>query len=224
MLYQSLRVVVRPVSMALWRPDVVGSEHVPASGPVILASNHRSFADSLVIPLTSPRQVSFLAKADYFTGTGVKGWVSRTFFTSIGSIPLDRDDPRAAQQSLDLQLAHLRAEGAVGIYPEGTRSRDGRLYRGRTGVAWLALQAGCPVVPVALTGTERLMPVGAKVPRLVRFRVEFGTPLTVADRYDGVPLGRARRELTDEIMTSIQAMSGQVAAGVYNVRRPDAPA
>lgn len=223
MLYRALHVVVRPAAMAFWRPEVVGAENVPLTGPVILASNHLSFADSVVIPLTAPRQVSFLAKADYFTGTGITGFVSRQWFTAMGSIPVDRDNTRAAQQSLDLALEHLRGGGAFGIYPEGTRSRDGRLYKGKTGVAWLALTAGCPVVPVALTGTDQLQPVGSRVPKRIRFRVEFGTALDFTERFDGVPAGRARREATDEIMAAILAMSGQEWAGTYNQRQPDQP-
>ncbi len=221
MLYQALRLVARPAAMALWRPEVVGRDRVPRSGPVILASNHLSFADSVIIPLTAPRQVSFLAKADYFTGSGIKGAISRNLFTAIGSIPIDRDDPRAASESLDLQLQHLRGGGAVGIYPEGTRSRDGRLYRGRTGVAWLALEAGCPVVPVGLTGTDKLQPVGSRLPKLVRFTVEFGEPIDFSSRFAGVPAGRARREATDEVMAAIHAMTGQELAGAYNERKPD---
>lgn len=224
MLYRVLRVVVRPTALGFWRPDVIGADNVPAEGPVILASNHLSFADSVVIPLTAPRQVAFLAKDDYWTGTGFTGMVSRTFFTAIGSIPVDRDDPRAAQNSLDLALAHLRDGGAFGIYPEGTRSRDGRLYRGRTGVAWLALTAGCPVVPVALTGTDKLQPVGSRMIKRVKFRVEFGAPIDFTGRFDDVPAGRARREATDEIMAAINAMSGQELAGRYNERSPDLPA
>lgn len=223
MLYRALRVVVRPTALAIYRPEVIGTDNVPSEGAVILASNHLSFADSLVIPLTSPRQVSFLAKDDYWTGTGLKGLVSRHFFTAIGSIPVDRDDPRAAQLSLDLALAHLREGGAFGIYPEGTRSRDGLLYRGRTGVAWLALTAGCPVVPVALTGTDKLQPVGSSIPKIVKFRVEFGAPIDFTGRFDGVPAGRARREATDEIMAAIHAMSGQELAGRYNERTPEQP-
>lgn len=222
MLYELLHPVVTPLASAIWRPEVVGAHHVPASGPVILASNHRSFIDSVVIPLTSPRQVAFLAKAEYFTGTGVKGWISREWFEGVGSIPVDRDDTRAAQKSLDAALAHLRKGGAFGIYPEGTRSRDGRLYRGRTGVAWLALQAQCPVVPVGLQGTQDIQPVGARFPRRAKVRVEFGEPIHVAGRFDGVPQGRARRELTDEVMARILAMSGQEWAGEYNQRAPDA--
>lgn len=222
MLYRALRVVVRPTALTIWRPDILGTENVPAEGPVILASNHLSFVDSVVIPLAAPRQVSFLAKDDYFTGTGVKGMLSRQWFTAIGSIPVNRDNTRAAQESLDLALAHLRTGGAFGIYPEGTRSRDGRLYRGRTGVAWLALTAGCPVVPVALSGTDRLQPVGSRLPKRVKVTVEFGAPIVVAGRYDDIPAGKARRLVTDEIMTAIQAMSGQEQAGSYNQRPPDA--
>ena len=224
MLYEVLHPVVTPLATAIWRPQVVGAHNVPMSGGVILASNHLSFADSVVIPLTAPRQVAFLAKAEYFTGTGIKGWVSREWFTGVGSIPVNRDDARAAQESLDLALTHIQGGGAFGIYPEGTRSRDGRLYRGRTGVAWLALQSGCPVVPVALTGTDQIQPVGARLPRRAKVRVEFGRPIEVAGRFDGVPQGRARRELTDEVMAAILAMSGQEEAGEYNQRQPELPA
>lgn len=224
MLYELLHPVVTPLATAIWRPEVVGADNVPMTGGVILASNHLSFADSVVIPLTSPRQVAFLAKAEYFTGSGVKGWVSREWFTGVGAIPVNRDDARAAQESLDLALAHIQAGGAFGIYPEGTRSRDGRLYRGRTGVAWLALQSGCPVVPVALTGTDQIQPVGARFPRRAKVRVEFGRPIEVADRFAGIPQGRARRELTDEVMTAILQMSGQEWAGEYNQRQPELPA
>lgn len=222
MLYRALRVVVRPTALAIWRPDIIGAENVPADGPVILASNHLSFVDSVVIPLAAPRQVSFLAKDDYFTGSGVKGMLSRQWFTAIGSIPVNRDNTRAAQESLDLALAHLRTGGAFGIYPEGTRSRDGRLYRGRTGVAWLALTAGCPVVPVALTGTDQLQPVGSTLPKRVKVTVEFGAPIDVTGRFEDIPAGKARRLVTDEIMAAIQEMSGQEPAGSYNQRPPDA--
>lgn len=222
MLYRALRVVVRPTALAIWRPDIIGAENVPADGPVILASNHLSFVDSVVIPLAAPRQVSFLAKDDYFTGSGVRGMLSRQWFTAIGSIPVNRDNTRAAQESLDLALAHLRTGGAFGIYPEGTRSRDGRLYRGRTGVAWLALTAGCPVVPVALTGTDQLQPVGSTLPKRVKVTVEFGAPIDVTGRFEDIPAGKARRLVTDEIMAAIQEMSGQEPAGSYNQRPPDA--
>lgn len=220
-IYQWGRFVIRPTVRALWRPTVTGAEHIPLEGPVILASNHLAFMDSVVIPLASPRQVSFLAKAEYFTGTGVKGWVSRSWFTSIGSIPVERDNSRAAQQSLDLALAHLRQGGAFGIYPEGTRSRDGRLHRGRTGVALLALTAACPVVPVALEGTQNLQPRGSRIPRLTSYSVTFGPAMTFADRYADVAPGRARRQVTDEIMDAIASMSGQERAAGYATRPTD---
>ena len=221
-MYSVVHAVVTPVSKLIWRPTVTGLENVPLSGPVILASNHLSFADSLVIPIVAPRKVAFLAKSDYFTGTGLKGTASRLWFEGLGMLPVDRDDSKAALASLDTALEVLGRGEAFGIYPEGTRSRDGRLYRGRTGVAHLALTAGARVVPVGLVGTEKLQPVGARLPKVVPVTVTFGKPIEVAGRYDGVPLGKARRELTDEIMRAIQALTGQEEAGIYNERAADA--
>ena len=222
-MYGVLHRVVPPVARAVWRPTVTGLENVPATGGVILASNHLSFVDSVVIPVVVPRKVVFLAKSDYFTGAGVKGALSRAWFEGLGMLPVDREDTKAALASLDTALEVLGRGEAFGIYPEGTRSRDGRLYRGRTGVAHLALTAGVPVVPVGLRGTERLQPVGSRLPRVVPVSVTFGAPIEVAGRYDGVPAGRARREVTDEIMAAIQRLSGQEPAGVYNERSTDAP-
>jgi 1-acyl-sn-glycerol-3-phosphate acyltransferase len=221
-MYAVLHAVVPPVAKVIWRPTVSGLDNVPRTGAVILASNHVSFADSLVIPIVAPRKVVFLAKSDYFTGTGLKGTASRLWFEGMGMLPVDRDDSKAALASLDTALQVLGRGEAFGIYPEGTRSRDGRLYRGRTGVAHLALTAGVPVVPVGLTGTEKLQPVGARLPKVVPVTIAFGEPIQVAGRYDGVPLGRARREVTDEIMRAIQALTGQEESGVYNDRAPDA--
>ena len=218
MLYEVVHAVVPPVWKAVWRPRVEGLENVPATGPVIVASNHLSFADSMVIPFVVPRKVVFLAKKDYFTGTGVKGALVRGWFEGIGMVPVDRDDTKAAMASLDIALDVLARGEAFGIYPEGTRSRDGRLYRGRTGMAHLALTSGAPVVPVGLTGTEHIQPVGTTVPRLARVTVRFGEPMHFAEMYDGVPLGRARREVTDKVMEAIQRLSGQQPAGVYNER------
>ena len=217
-MYSVVHAVVAPVSKLIWRPTVTGLDNVPSTGPVILASNHLSFADSLVIPIVAPRKVAFLAKSDYFTGTGLKGTASRLWFEGLGMLPVDRDDSKAALASLDTALEVLGRGEAFGIYPEGTRSRDGRLYRGRTGVAHLALTAGACVVPVGVTGTEKLQPVGARFPKVVPVTVTFGEPIEVAGRYDGVPLGKARREVTDEIMRAIQALTGQEEAGVYNAR------
>ena len=216
MLYEVTHAVVPPLAKAIWRPTVEGLDNIPPEGPVIVASNHLSFADSLVIPIVTPRKVTFLAKAQYFTGTGVKGALSRAWFTGIGMVPVDRDDSRAALASLDIALDVLRDGGAFGIYPEGTRSRDGRLYRGRTGVAHLALTSGAPVVPAGIAGTQDLQPVGSRLPRLADVTVKFGEPLHFQQQYDGVPVGRARREVTDQVMNAIQRLSGQEFAGVYN--------
>jgi 1-acyl-sn-glycerol-3-phosphate acyltransferase len=222
MLYTVAHGVIPPLARAVWRPAVEGLHHVPATGPVIVASNHLSFFDSVVIPVVVPRKVVFLAKSDYFTGTGVKGTLVRAWFEGLGMLPVDRDDTKAAIASLDTALEVLRRGEAFGIYPEGTRSRDGRLYRGRTGVAHLALTSGAPVVPVGLTGTENIQPVGTTFPRRAAVTVRFGKPLTFQDTYDGVPAGRARREVTDVIMNEIQKLSGQPFAGVYNERPADA--
>ena len=222
MLFRTLQVVVPPLARAVWRPTIIGRDNVPRSGGVLLASNHLSFADSVVIPVCAPRNVAFLAKQEYFQGTGIKGALQRGWFEGLGMLPVDRDDTRAAITSLETALEVLGRGEAFGIYPEGSRSRDGRLYRGRTGVAHLALTAKVPVVPVGLCGTERLQPVGATLPRLAKVRVSFGEPIDFAGRYDGVPAGRARREATDEVMAAIQRLSGQESAGVYNDRAPDA--
>jgi 1-acyl-sn-glycerol-3-phosphate acyltransferase len=218
MLYEVVHAVLPPVAKAVWRPRVIGLDNVPATGPVIVASNHLSFADSIVIPFVVPRKVVFLAKEDYFTGTGLKGALVRAWFEGIGMVPVDRDDTKAAIASLDIALDVLRHGEAFGIYPEGTRSRDGRLFRGRTGVAHLALTSGAPVVPVGVTGTQHIQPVGSSVPRLAKVTVRFGEPLHFAGRFDGVPLGRARRQVTDEVMAAIQRLSGQEEAGIYNER------
>lgn len=221
-IFGAIQRIVPPVARALWRPTVLGLEHVPRTGPVIFASNHLSFFDSVAIPIVVPRKVVFLAKSDYFEGTGIKGGLIRAWFEGLGMLPVDRDDRKAALASLDTALAVLGRGEAFGIYPEGTRSRDGRLYRGRTGVAHLALTSGAPVVPVGITGTEHVQPVGVSRPRLVPITLRFGAPIDFAGRYDDVPSGRARREATDEIMAAIQALSGQVEAGIYNDRAPDA--
>ena len=218
MLYETLHTIVPPLAKAIWRPTVEGIEHVPLTGPVLIASNHLSFVDSVVIPIVAPRKVVFLAKAEYFTGSGVKGRLSRAWFEGLGMVPVDRSDTKAAIDSLQIALDVLGRGEAFGIYPEGTRSRDGLLYRGRTGVAHLALTAGVPVVPVGLQGTEDLQPVGTTLPRRAKVTVRFGAPLDFSGRFDGVPTGRARREATDEIMAAIERLSGQQAAGHYNER------
>jgi len=209
------RIVLTPIVRLLFRPVVIGRRRMPKAGGVVVASNHLSFIDSVVISLLARRPVSFLAKSDYFTGRGFRGALSRVFFTGVGAIPVERGAGQAAQDALDAGLVRLRAGQPFSIYPEGTRSRDGRLYRGKTGVAWLALTAGVPVVPVALTGTQHLQPVGSKRLRIVRFRVEFGDPIDLSG-FGPATSARARRQATDAIMAEIQRMSGQEYAGVYN--------
>jgi 1-acyl-sn-glycerol-3-phosphate acyltransferase len=209
------RAFLAPLARLAFRPRIVGRANVPKTGAVLLASNHLSFADSIVITLVAPRSVSFLAKADYFTGRGFRGWLARSFFSGVGAIPVERGAGAAAQEALNDGLEVLRAGEAFSIYPEGTRSLDGRIYKGRTGVAWLALTSGVPVVPVALTGTQDLQPVGSNRVHLARVTVEFGAPLDLS-RHGRADSGRARRAATDEVMAAIQRMSGQVPAGVYN--------
>jgi 1-acyl-sn-glycerol-3-phosphate acyltransferase len=211
-LYLIARFVLRPMFL-IPRPTIRGRENVPATGPFIIASNHLSFIDSMVIPLMAPRRVGYLAKAEYFTGTGIKGWLSRTLFTALGAMPVHRQTNRAAQEALDTAMTVLKAGGGFGIYPEGTRSRDGRLARGKTGVAWLALTADCPVVPVAVAGTDRLQPVGAAWPWPHRYSVTFGEPLTFPEYRGKANNGKARREVTDRIMEAIAELSGQEKAG-----------
>jgi 1-acyl-sn-glycerol-3-phosphate acyltransferase len=209
------RALLAPVARGIYRPRVIGRHNVPKTGRVLLASNHLSFIDSVVITLVAPRTVSFLAKSDYFTGEGLKGRLSRGFFTAIGAVPVDRTGGQAAQDALDAGLAVLERDEAFAVYPEGTRSRDGRIYKGKTGVAWLAMSSNSLVVPVALTGTDRLQPVGATIPRLHRVTVEFGRPID-ASEYGQANSARARRRLTDAVMDDIQRMSGQEKADAYN--------
>lgn len=210
------RSLISPLARTIYRPRIEGRENVPMDGAVIFASNHLSFIDSIAIPVAAPRPVHFLAKSSYFEGTGVNGWLSRTFFESIGAIPVRRGAGQAALDALELQRQLLDDGLAVALYPEGTRSTDGRLYKGRTGVAFLALQSGAPVVPVGLIGTDKVMPVGAKMPTLKeRVTVRFGTPLDLSP-HGPATSGRARRLATDEIMAAIHALSGQELAGAYN--------
>ncbi|GAA4901997.1 lysophospholipid acyltransferase family protein [Streptomonospora salina] len=218
MLYDAVRTLGRHLGRALYRPRVEGLEHIPASGPVVLAANHLSFCDSVVIPLVVPRRIRFLAKAEYFTGSGPKGRISRATFTALGAVPVERGSGGGALEALDVGLRRLKDGGVFSLYPEGTRSPDGRLYRGRTGVAHLALTSGAPVVPVGLCGTERIQPIGTRVPRIAPVTVRFGAPLDFSSGYGHLKTGRARRMVTDEVMAAIQRLTGQEQAGVYNDR------
>lgn len=216
MLYAAMRFVIAPLARLVYRPIVEGRDNVPKHGAVIIASNHLSFIDSVVIPIVAPRPVVFIAKKEYWTGTGVRGVLTRAWFTAMRSIPVERGTHRAAQASLDAALQLLKDGQAFGIYPEGTRSRDGRLYRGKTGVGWLALSAQVPVVPCVMIGTDRLLPIGSRMPRLTRVTVKFGEPLTFPPPSTGTTAAQARRAATDQVMEAIAAMSPQELAGVYN--------
>jgi 1-acyl-sn-glycerol-3-phosphate acyltransferase len=214
LLHSVARSVLAPAARAVFRPVVEGREHVPDAGPVILAANHLSVVDSFVIPLVAPRPVAFLAKAEYFRQPGIRGWLVRTGLSAVDALPVPRGEHRAAQQALALALRVLEEGRVFGIHPEGSRARDGRLYRGRTGVAWLALASSAPVVPVGLIGTGQMQPVGARLPRPVRITVRFGEPMRFAAPTG--PVGAARRAITDEIMAAIQRLSGQELADDYN--------
>ena len=207
---------VRPLAWLALRPSIHGAHLVPTWGPVILASNHLSFVDSVVIPLVLPRRVTFLAKAEYFEGRGLTGWLSRRFFMAMGHVPVHRGRGRAAWDAVQVAQRVLADGGALAIYPEGTRSLDGRLYRGRTGVARLTLLTGAPVVPVALAGTQRVQPVGSRIPRPYPVTVRFGSPLRFpqyAGREGQVPVLRA---VTDEIIDAIRRLSGQEYVNAYH--------
>jgi 1-acyl-sn-glycerol-3-phosphate acyltransferase len=220
--YTLVRWVIAMVFRLIWRPTVVGRGNIPRHGAVILASNHLSFIDSVVIPLVVPRRVRFLAKAEYFEGHGLRGHVTAMFFRAVDAVPVHRESQRDALSSLELALDVLRDGHAFGIYPEGTRSRDGRLYRGRTGVGWLAMASGATVVPVTLIGTDRIQPVGARLPRVRRARIVFGLPVDPAAFITRVAAsgaaGKARREITDLVMDRIAAPSAQERVTHYNER------
>ncbi len=222
MLYRVSHLVVLALFRVLWRPTVQGRDHIPSSGPLIVASNHLSFIDSIVIPLVVPRKVVFLAKAEYWEGRSPASWPRRLFFALFEAVPVQREQQQDAQASLDLARQVLERGHAFGIYPEGTRSRDGRLYRGRTGVGWLAMAAQARVVPVGLVGTDAVQPIGATVPRVRRgVTIRFGEPVDPAD-FAHLPPGRARREITDTVMERIAALSGQERAAGYNERPVEA--
>ena len=207
--------IVGPFMLSVFRPWVRGRENVPESGPVIFASNHLSFIDSVFLPLVVDRPIRFLAKSEYFTGRGAKGWLIKRFFLAIGQLPIDRSGGQASQASLRGGLEHLAEGGQLGIYPEGTRSPDGRLYRGRTGVARMILDSGAIVVPVAMVDTEKAMPTGTLIPKVRRIGVVFGEPLDFS-RFEGLESDRfVLRSITDEIMYELARIGGQEYTDVY---------
>lgn len=216
MIYWFLKyVVIGPVVKAVFRPWITGRRNVPASGAAILASNHLSFADSIFLPLMLDRPVTFLAKSDYFTGRGIKGWLTKLFFIGTGQLPIDRSGGKASEASLNTGLQVLGRGDLLGIYPEGTRSPDGRLYRGRTGIARMALEARVPVIPVVMVDTDTMMPIGRRMPRIMRVGVVIGEPLDFS-RFEGMESDRyILRSITDEIMVAIQQLGEQTYEDVY---------
>lgn len=204
-----------PVMRLACRPQVHGAEHVPATGGAILASNHLAVADSFFLSLVLPRRVTFLAKDEYFTSPGVRGLLKRWFFSAAGQVPIDRSSASAAQAALDTGVRLLAEGHLLGIYPEGTRSPDGRLYKGKTGVARLALKARVPVIPVAMIGTDKVNPIGSKMWRPYPVEIRFGAPLDFS-RYEGLAGDRfVERSMVDEIMYSLMELSGQEYVDVY---------
>ncbi|MEY4396347.1 MAG: hypothetical protein RLZZ40_103 [Actinomycetota bacterium] len=204
-----------PLLLRVFRPWVRGIENIPTTGAAILASNHLSFVDSIFLPLVLRRPVVFLAKAEYFTGRGFKGWLVRQFFLAAGQLPIDRSGGKASEDSLNTGLAVLNEGKLLGIYPEGTRSPDGKLYRGRTGIARMVLEANVPVIPVAMIDTEKVMPIGSPMPTVKRVGVVIGQPLDFS-RFNGYEGDRfVLRAITDEIMFEIHSLSGQEYADEY---------
>lgn len=208
-------VVIGPIVKAIFRPWIVGRGNVPAEGAAILASNHLSFIDSIFLPLMIDRPMSFLAKSDYFTGRGIKGWATKLFFKATGQIPIDRSGGKASEASLNTGLQVLGGGNLLGIYPEGTRSPDGKLYRGRTGIARMAMEAKVPVIPVVMVDTDTMMPIGRKLPRIMRVGVVIGEPLDFS-RYEGMENDRyILRSVTDEIMVALHRLGEQEYEDVY---------
>ena len=198
--------------MILFRPKVKGLRNVPGTGPVIIASNHLSFSDSIFMPLVVPRKVTFLAKSEYFTSPGPKGLLKKITFIALGQVPVDRSGGRRSEAALITGLKVLAEGKCLGIYPEGTRSPDGRLYKGRTGIARLAIESGAPIIPVAMFNTEKIQPTGTVVPKVMRVEMIFGEPMYFdGDSTDLLYL----RDVTDKIMATIQSLSGQEYVDTY---------
>ncbi|MEU6367716.1 lysophospholipid acyltransferase family protein [Streptomyces sp. NPDC046931] len=210
-----IKAVLGPIMRLMFRPRVEGAEHIPADGPVILAGNHLTFIDSIVLPIVTTRQVFFIGKDEYVTGKGLKGRLMAWFFTGVGMIPVDRDGASGGVAALMTGRRVLEEGRIFGIYPEGTRSPDGRLYRGRTGIARLTLMTGAPVVPFAMIGTDKLQPGGRGMPRPGRVTVRFGEPMEFS-RYEGMDRDRyVLRAVTDSVMTEVMRLSGQEYVDMY---------
>ncbi len=212
MAYRLLKSFLIPILTLLFRPKVTGLRNVPHTGPVIIASNHLSFSDSIFMPLVVPRKVTFLAKSEYFTSPGIKGFIKKITFIALGQVPVDRSGGRRSEAALLTGLSLLSAGDCIGIYPEGTRSPDGRLYKGRTGIARLAIESGAAIVPVAMFNTAEIQPTGQVVPKVRRVEMIFGEPMYFEG--DSTDL-KLLREITDRIMNTIGAISGQEYVDMY---------
>jgi len=210
--YGLLRTFLTPILIFAYRPKVKGLRNVPSKGPVIIASNHLSFSDSIFMPLVVARKVTFLAKSEYFTSPGPKGLLKKLTLTALGQVPVDRSGGRRSEAALLTGLKVLAEGACLGIYPEGTRSPDGRLYKGRTGIARIAIESGAPVIPVAMFNTEKIQPTGTLIPKVMRVGMTFGEPMYFeGDSTDQLYL----RKVTDQIMKAIQELSGQEYLDVY---------
>jgi 1-acyl-sn-glycerol-3-phosphate acyltransferase len=209
------RIFLGPVLKLLFRPWVKGLDNIPGEGAAIIASNHLSFSDSIFMPLMVRRPVVFLAKAEYFTGTGIKGRLTALFFRLTNQLPMDRSGGAASEASLSAGMEVLSHGGLLGIYPEGTRSPDSRLYRGKVGVARLALKAGVPVIPVAMIGTDKVQPIGKRLPNIRRIGMIFGEPLDFAKYGDQAEDRAVQRHVTDQIMFELMRLSGQEYVDEY---------
>lgn len=220
LLYTIGKLIVAPTVRLAFRPHVEGLEHIPATGGAIFAGNHLSVADELLLGTVVPRHLAFWAKSEYFKGTGVKGAFSKFVLTGLGAIPVERAGGRAALSAFDAAIPVLKAGDLVAVYPEGTRSPDGRLYRGRTGAARLAVAAGVPIIPVGVTGTDKAQPIGTRVPRPGRaeITIRFGKPLDFTGRSDD---RTSLREMTDELMAEIQKLTGQEYVPRYAPKRAE---
>ncbi len=216
--YALLKAFLSPILMALFRPKVKGLRNVPHLGPLIIASNHLSFSDSIFMPLVVPRKVTFLAKSEYFTSPGLKGFIKKITFIALGQVPVDRSGGRASEAAIITGLSVLESGDCIGIYPEGTRSPDGRLYKGRTGIARLAIESGAPVIPVAMFNTAEIQPTGQVVPKVRRVEMIFGEPMYFENYGDSTDQ-KVLREVTDRIMNTIQALSGQEYVDMYATKR-----
>lgn len=223
MLYWVLKVIfLGPIIRLLFRPKIIGKKNIPRRGAAIIASNHQSFSDSIFLPLAVPRKITFLAKSEYFTGRGIKGFFTKMFFAGVGQVPIDRSGGRASEAAVFTAVQILNSGKLLGIYPEGTRSPDGRLYRGRTGIVRIALEANVPIIPVALKGTFDIQPPGTLIPKIKRVTITFGEPMYLED-YQGKEkdLG-ALRDATNLVMQQIQTLGGQTYVDIYATKAKEA--